>query len=96
MIHQLRAGRDGADRRALPVIQAQYAEFAGWLHQDTRDFPAAILAALRSPRLGQPPDLTAACAASARSLTALITALNEQVKTLQGAGGGAFWPAPGC
>ena len=44
----------------------------------------AILAALRSPQLGQPPALTAAYAASARSLIALITALNEQVKTLQG------------
>jgi tetratricopeptide (TPR) repeat protein len=41
LIHQLRVGRDGADRRALLVIQAQYAEFAGWLHQDARDFPAA-------------------------------------------------------
>ena len=44
----------------------------------------AILATLRSSQLGQPPALTAAYAASARSLIALITALNEQVKTLQG------------
>jgi transposase len=44
----------------------------------------AILAALRSPQLGQPEALTAAYAAAARSLIALITTLNEQVKALQG------------
>jgi len=44
----------------------------------------AILAALRSPQLGQPPELTAAYAATARSLTAVIATLNEQVASLQG------------
>ncbi len=44
----------------------------------------AILAALRSPQLGQPPALTAACAATARSLVAVIATLNEQVASLQG------------
>jgi len=44
----------------------------------------AILAALRGEHLGQPPALTAAHAAAARSLIAVITALNEQVKALQG------------
>jgi transposase len=44
----------------------------------------AILAALRSEQLGQPAALTAAYAAAARSLIAVITALNEQVKALQG------------
>jgi Transposase IS116/IS110/IS902 family len=44
----------------------------------------AIVAALRSPQLGQPPALTAAYAATARSLTAVIAALNEQVASLQG------------
>jgi transposase len=43
----------------------------------------AILAALRSPQLGQPPALTAAYAATARSLIAVITTLNEQVASLQ-------------
>jgi len=43
----------------------------------------AILAALRSPQLGQPPALTAACAATVRSLIAVITTLNEQVASLQ-------------
>jgi len=44
----------------------------------------AILAALRSPQLGQPPALTAAYAATVRSLIAVITTLNEQVNSLQG------------
>jgi hypothetical protein len=44
----------------------------------------AIMAALRSPRLGQPEAVTAAYAVTARSLIAVITTLNEQVRTLQG------------
>jgi len=47
------------------------------------DKATTILAALRSPQLGQPPAVTAAYAATARSLIAVITTLNEQVKTLQ-------------
>jgi hypothetical protein len=43
----------------------------------------AILAALRSPQLGQPPALTAAYAATARSLIAVIETLNEQVTALE-------------
>jgi len=43
----------------------------------------AILAALRGEHLGQPAALTAAYAATARSLIAVITALNEQVKALE-------------
>jgi transposase len=44
----------------------------------------AILAALRSPQLAQPPALTAAYAATVRSLIAVLATLNEQVKILQG------------
>ena len=44
----------------------------------------AILAALRGEQLGQPPAVTAAYAATVRALIAVITVLNEQVKTLQG------------
>jgi hypothetical protein len=44
----------------------------------------AILVALRSEQLGQPPALTAAYTATVRSLIAVITTLNEQVKVLQG------------
>jgi transposase len=43
----------------------------------------AILAALRSDQLGQPAALTAAYAATVRSLTAVISTLNEQVKALE-------------
>ncbi len=52
-----------------------------------RDIPGkatVILAALRSAQLGQPPAVTAAYAVTVRSLVAVITVLNEQVKTLQG------------
>jgi hypothetical protein len=45
---------------------------------------SAVLAALRSEQLSQPAALAAAYAATARSLIAVITALNEQIKTLQG------------
>jgi transposase len=43
----------------------------------------AILAALRGEHLAQPAALTAAYAATARSLIAVITTLNEQVKALE-------------
>ncbi len=43
----------------------------------------AILAALRSAQLGTPPAVTAAYAATVRSLIAVITVLNEQVKALE-------------
>jgi transposase len=48
------------------------------------DKATAILAALRGRQLGLPPALTAAYAATARALIAVIAALNEQVKVLQG------------
>jgi transposase len=48
------------------------------------DRATAILAALRSPRLAQPEALTAAYAATVRSLIAVIAVLDEQVKILQG------------
>ena len=54
----------------------------------------AILAALRSEQLGQPEALTAAYAATVRSLIAVITVLNEQVKELQGQVGEHFGRHP--
>jgi transposase len=48
------------------------------------DRATAILAAFRSPQLGQPPAVTAAYAVTVRSLIAVIATLNEQVKVLQG------------
>jgi transposase len=58
------------------------------------DKATAILAALRSEQLGQPAALTAAYAATTRSLIAVITALNEQVKVLQGQVGEHFGRHP--
>ena len=48
------------------------------------DKATAILAALRGPQLGLLLAVTAAYAATVRSLVAVIITLNEQVKTLQG------------
>ena len=41
VIQQLRAGRAGADGRTLLHLQAEFAEFTGWLHQDSGDFRQA-------------------------------------------------------
>jgi hypothetical protein len=71
--------------RAAKLTRAQIS--AALKRARRRDIPGkadAILAALRSPQLGQPPAITAAYAATARSLIALITTLNQQVKALQG------------
>jgi transposase len=43
-----------------------------------------IRAALRSPQLAQPPQVTAACAAVVRALTAVLNALNEQITVMEG------------
>ena len=51
--------------------------------RDIPDKATAILAALRSAQLGQPEAVTAAYAVTARSLIAVITVLNEQVKALE-------------
>ena len=47
------------------------------------DKTVAIISALRSAQLGQPPAVTSAYAATVRSLIAVITALEEQVTVLQ-------------
>ena len=52
--------------------------------RDIADKAAAILAALRSEQLGQPPAVTAAYAAAVRALAAVITTLNEQITVMQG------------
>jgi hypothetical protein len=52
--------------------------------RDIPDKATALLAALRGEQLGQPEAVTAAYAATVRSLIAVITVLNEQVKALQG------------
>jgi tetratricopeptide (TPR) repeat protein len=40
-IQHLREGRGGADDRALLQMRAQFAEFAGWLHQDAGQWQTA-------------------------------------------------------
>jgi Transposase/Transposase IS116/IS110/IS902 family len=71
--------------RAARLTRAQVS--AALKRARRRDIPAratAIMAALRSAQLGQPPAITAAYAATARSLIAVIITLDEQVKILQG------------
>ncbi len=70
--------------RAARLTRAQIS--AALKRARRRDIPGkagAILAALRGEHLGQPAALTAAYAATARSLIAVITTLNEQVKALE-------------
>ena len=84
----------GAGREADPRASVS----AALKRARRRDIPGkatAILAALRSEQLGQPPAVTAAYAVTARSLIAVITTLNEQVTVLRRAGEGTFWPTPG-
>jgi transposase len=52
--------------------------------RNIKDKTDAVLAALRGGHLGQPEVLTAAYAATVRSLIAVIATLSEQVKILQG------------
>jgi transposase len=54
----------------------------------------AILAALRSQQLGLPAAVTAAYAAAARSLIAVITTLNQQIKALEEQVGAHFGRHP--
>jgi transposase len=70
--------------RAAKLTRAQVS--AALKRARRRDIPGkagAILAALHGEHLGQPSALTAAYAATARSLIAVITTLNEQVKALE-------------
>ena len=71
--------------RAARLTRAQVS--AALKRARRRDIPGkatAIMTALRRAQLGQPPAITAAYATTARSLIAVITTLNEQVKALQG------------
>jgi len=71
--------------RAAKLTRAQVsAALKRSRRRNVKDKTDAILAALRSEQLGQPDALTAAYAATVRSLLAVITVLNEQVKALQG------------
>jgi hypothetical protein len=81
--------------RAAKLTRAQVsAALKRARRRNTPDKATAILAALRSEQLGQPEALTAAYAATVRSLLAVITVLNEQVKALQGQAGEHFGRHP--
>jgi transposase len=78
-------GKAPEPARAAKLTRAQVsAALKRARRRNIPDKATAILAALRSGQLGQPAALTAAYAATVRSLIAVITTLNEQVKTLQG------------
>ena len=78
------AKSDGADARMLTDMvrtdshQLRAAALKRARRRGIPDKATAILAALRSPQLGQPSAVTAAYAATVRSLIAVITTLNEQ------------------
>jgi transposase len=77
-------GRAPEPARAAKLTRAQVSAVlkrAG--RRNITERATAILAKLRSEQLGQPPALTLAYAATVRSLLAVITTLNEQVKVLQ-------------
>ena len=78
-------GRAPDPAKAAKLTRAQIS--AALKRARRRDIPGkatVILTGLRSAQLGQPPAVTAAYAVTVRSLVAVITVLNEQVKTLQG------------
>jgi hypothetical protein len=69
--------------RAAKLTRAQVAAaLKRARRRNIADKTTAVLAALRGEQLGQPAALTAACAVTVRSLIAVITALNGQVKIL--------------
>jgi transposase len=71
--------------RAAKLTRAQVsAALKRARRRNIKDKTGAILAALRSGQPGQPPALTAAYAATVRSLIAVIATLDEQVTVLQG------------
>ena len=81
--------------RAARLTRAQVS--AALKRARRRDIPgkaAAIMAALRSEQLGQPPAVAAAYAVTVRALIALITTLNEQVKVLEEQVGAHFGRHP--
>ena len=78
-------GKAAEPARAARLTRAQVsAALKRARRRNIPDKAIAILAALRREHLAQPEILTAAYAATVRALIAVITALNEQVKSLQG------------
>jgi transposase len=78
-------GKAPEPARARKLTRAQVSAALKRAHRrNITDKATAILAALRGEQLSQPEAVTAAYAITARSLIAVITVLNEQVKALQG------------
>ena len=78
-------GKAADPARAAKLTRAQVS--AALKRASRRGIPdkaTAILAALRSPQLGQPPAVTTAYAATVRALISVITVLNEQVRPCKG------------
>ncbi|MGP3918964.1 transposase [Nonomuraea sp. 10N515B] len=74
---------DPASATKLTISQIS----AALKHAHRRKIPdkaAAIQAALRTEQLGRPEVVAAACSATVRSAVAVLSVLNEQIKTLQG------------
>ena len=70
--------------RAAKLTRAQVsAALKRARRRNIADKATGIIAALRGEHLAQPPALTAAYAATVRSLIAVITTVSQQVKTLQ-------------
>ena len=88
-------GRAPDPARAAKLTRAQVsAALKRARRRNIPDRATAVLAALRSEQLGQPPALTAACAAAVRALIAVIATLNEQVGVLEGQVGEHFGRHP--
>jgi transposase len=88
-------GKASDPARAARLTRAQVS--AALKRARRRDIPGkatAILAALRSEQLAQPPAIAAAYAVTVRALIALITTLNEQVKVLEEQVGAHFGRHP--
>jgi transposase len=77
-------GKAPDPERARKLTRAQVsAALKRARRRNVPDKANAVLAALRSEQLAQPAALTAAYAATVRSLIAVITVLNQQVKALE-------------
>ena len=77
----------GAAPDPVTAASLSHARIRGALHRARRRNPAEravqVQGALRAEQLGQPPVVTGAYAAIVRSLTAVITALNTQIKAME-------------
>lgn len=84
VLELLAKGPDPASAARLTTAQISAALKRAGRRGAIAERTAAIRAALRSPQLTQPPQVTAAGAAVVRALAAVITTLNQQIKALEG------------